>query len=135
MEKKIAENGRNFNDAEAHSFQTILQTFGRTIVRLESRLCQNFTSIFIIPSEIQAVKERHIRVGFVRIGSNLELDSAHKNTKIGFYPKSLRPFIIILCVDNYSHMYMQELFVHFARMISAPSFCFAPNKTFIKLNF
>ena len=27
-----------------------------------------------------------------------EMDSGHKNKKIGFYPKSLRPFLRILCV-------------------------------------
>ena len=30
--------------------------------------------------------------------STLEIDSGHKNKKIGFYPKSLRPFLQILCV-------------------------------------
>jgi len=34
----------------------------------------------------------HKKVGSGRIGSTLEIDSGHKNKKIGFYPKSLRPF-------------------------------------------
>ena len=36
-----------------------------------------------------------------RARSTLEMDSGHKNKKFGFYPKSLRPFLRILCaVDD-----------------------------------
>ena len=40
----------------------------------------------------------HKKVGSGRIGSTLEIDSGHNNKKIGYYPKSLRPFLRILCV-------------------------------------
>ena len=30
----------------------------------------------------------------------IEIDSRHKNKKIGFYPKSLRLFLRILCVEE-----------------------------------
>ena len=33
-----------------------------------------------------------------RAGSTLEIDSGYENKNIGFYPKSLRPFLRILCV-------------------------------------
>ena len=36
-----------------------------------------------------------------RAGSTLEMDSGHKNKRIGIHPKSLQPFLSILCVvDN-----------------------------------
>ena len=43
--------------------------------------------------EILAVKEHHGRVG-----STLGMGTGLKNKKIGFYPKSLRAFLNILCV-------------------------------------
>ena len=41
-------------------------------------------------------------------GLTLEMDSGHKNEKIGFYPKSIRLFLMILCVVDDSHIYTQK---------------------------
>ena len=49
--------------------------------------------------------------GLGRAGPTLEMDSSHKNDKIGFYPKSLRPFLRILCVVDDSDIYMQKEFL------------------------
>ena len=44
-------------------------------------------------------------------GSTLEMDSGHKNKKIGLNPKCLRPFLKIVCVVDDMHTCMlQELF-------------------------
>ena len=37
-------------------------------------------------------------VGSSTAGLTLGIDSGHKNTKTGFYPKCLRPFLWILCI-------------------------------------
>ena len=53
--------------------------------------------------------------------STLEINSGHKNKKIGFYPKSLRPFLKILCVVHDSkYMHKEEVSLHSARTPSAP---------------
>ena len=36
----------------------------------------------------------------------LEMDSEHKNKTIGFHPKSLRPFLRILCIVDDPHIRM-----------------------------
>ena len=38
----------------------------------------------------------------------LEIDPEHKNKKIGFHPKSQRKLLMILCVFDDSHTYMQK---------------------------
>ena len=53
-----------------------------------------------------------------RAGSFLEMDSGHKNKKIGFRLKSLQPIVRILCVCACT----KELLVRSARTSSAPSF-------------
>ena len=42
-------------------------------------------------------RQRASIVGSAMAGSTLQLDSGHKNKKIGSYPKCLRPFLRILC--------------------------------------
>ena len=37
---------------------------------------------------------------YLEARSSLETDSGYKNKNIGYYPKSLRPFLRILCVIN-----------------------------------
>ena len=37
---------------------------------------------------------------YLKARLSLGTDSVYKNKKIGFYPKSLRPFLRILCVVN-----------------------------------
>ena len=128
MIKKPSKIEENWRCRKAHSFQTIIwktsiPKFDRTILKIESRLCNNFTSVYMILSEIYAVKERHGRAG-----STLEMDSGHKKKTIDFYPRSLRPFLRILFVVNDSDASMQkELLVRFTRKLSAPSRRFARN--------
>ena len=43
-------------------------------------------------------RQRASIVGSGMAGSTLEIDSGHKNKKIGYYPKSIRPFLRILYV-------------------------------------
>ena len=64
-----------------------IQYINRTISRLESRLCQNFTSVSLILFEITIVKK-----SYGPAETTLEIDPGHKNKKIGLYPKSLGLF-------------------------------------------
>ena len=58
----------------------------------------------------------------------LEMDSGHKNKKITFYQRSLRPLSRISCVLDDSHMYMQkELLVRSTGTPSAASLRFVRN--------
>ena len=55
-------------------------------------------------------------------------DSGYKNKNIRFYPKSLRPFLRILCdVDNYASLGS-------ARTSSAPSLRFASNHLYSRFD-
>ena len=55
-------------------------------------------------------------------------DSGYKNKNISFYPKSLRPFLRILCVvDDYASLGS-------ARMPSAPSLRFASNHLYSRFD-
>ena len=60
-DKQTTENRRNFNYAEKlysfHIYKISISNCNRTILRRESSLCQKFTSVTIMLSEIQAVKE------------------------------------------------------------------------------
>ena len=58
----------------------------------------------------------------------LEIDSGHRNKKVGFYPKFVKALMRILCVFDDSHVYMEkELLVRSARTLSAPSVRLARN--------
>ena len=67
-------------------------------------------------------------VGSGCVGSTLERDSEYINNKIGYYPKSLRPFLRILCVVDNSHIYVQKkLLLRSTKTPSAPSLRFDRN--------
>ena len=65
-----------------------------------------------------------------RAGSTLEMDSEHKNKKIGFYPKSLRPFLGFYALLTIMHVEGSSL--GSARTSSTPSLRFAGNHLYLR---
>ena len=65
-----------------------------------------------------------------RTGLTFEMDLAYENKNIGLYPKSVRPFLRILCVVN-DYAYRESL-LGSARTHSVHSLRFVRNQSYLR---